>query len=185
MSVFFNVFRKPTVQSQGELYPTLHNVVPNYIHMIRQMNVWQNQDETPVLNVAAKAAHKVLFDYFKKSMTTRHASVALICDPRYKMEVLEFMFEAEGGVNSPWYKKGKLHFQNVYSDYSRRAALVRDWRRQEAENKAIDARERARGADSPEVEGEENWRTDPLHGFSEFMALRGRPAVTTLPNHWW
>ena len=34
MSVFFKVFSKPTVQSQAELYPTLYNVIPNYIYMI-------------------------------------------------------------------------------------------------------------------------------------------------------
>ena len=43
MSTFFKVFYKPTVKSQAELYGTLHNIIPNYIHMIRQINVWQNQ----------------------------------------------------------------------------------------------------------------------------------------------
>jgi len=139
MTIFFKVFSKPTVQSQAELYPTLHNVIPNYIHMIRQMNVWQNQETTPILQIAAKAAYTVLWDYFKKSMATRHSFISLICDPRYKMEVLEYLFDAEGGVRSSSYKKGKLHFQHVYSDYSRRAALIKNWYRTEAENKAADA----------------------------------------------
>ena len=55
------------------------------------------------------------------------------------MEVLEYLFDAEGGVRSSSYKKGKLHFQHVYSDYSRRAALIKNWYRTEAENKAADA----------------------------------------------
>jgi hypothetical protein len=78
--------------------------------MIRQMAVWQNQDKTPILKVAAKAAHKVLWDYFKKTMATRHTFVLLICDPRYKLEVLEFLFEAKGGIASALYRKGKSHF---------------------------------------------------------------------------
>ena len=101
------------------------------------MNVWQNQESTLILQIAAKAAYKVLWDYFKKSIVTRHGFVSLICDPRYKIEVLEFLFDAEGGVSSSSYKKGKLHFQHVYSDYSRRAALVKNWNRIEAENKAV------------------------------------------------
>ena len=75
------------------------------------------------------------------------------------MEILEFLFKAEGGIDSASYKKGKAHFQRVYSDYSRRAALIKDWHRQEAENKAIDAqeaRDRLRHTDSLEVEGKED-----------------------------
>ena len=72
-------------------------------------------------------------------MATRHSFISLICDPRYKMEVLEYLFDAEGGVRSSSYKKGKLHFQHVYSDYSRRAALIKNWYKTEAENKAADA----------------------------------------------
>jgi hypothetical protein len=113
-------------------------------------------------------------------MATRHSFISLICDPRYKIEVLEYLFDTEGGVRSSSYKKGKLHFQHVYSDYSRRAALIKNWYRTEAENKAADAqeaRDQDRDGDSLEDEGEEKWRTDPLHGFREFMAVKRRPAI--------
>ena len=144
------------------------------------MNVWQNQESTPILKIAAKAAYKVLWDYFKKSIAIRHRFVSLIYDPRYKIEVLEFLFDAEGGVSSSSYKKGKLYFQHVYSDYSRRAALVKNWNRIEAENKAANTQEaydRDYDGDSLEVEGEEDWRTNPLHGFGEFMAAKRRPTI--------
>jgi hypothetical protein len=39
MAVFFNIFRRPTVQSQADEYPTLHNTIPNYLHILRQLNV--------------------------------------------------------------------------------------------------------------------------------------------------
>jgi hypothetical protein len=55
------------------------------------------------------------------------------------MEVLEYLFNTKGGVRSSLYKKGKLYFQYVYSDYSRRAALIKNWYRTEAENKAANA----------------------------------------------
>lgn len=45
IAVFFDIFRRPTVQSQAEQYPTLHNAIPNYLYMIRQLNVWQNQNQ--------------------------------------------------------------------------------------------------------------------------------------------
>src|SRR3984885_4843791 len=63
MAVFFDIFRRPTMQSQAEKYPTLHDVIPNYLHMMRQLTVWQLQDDKKVLKAAAKAAHKVLKDY--------------------------------------------------------------------------------------------------------------------------
>ena len=72
-------------------------------------------------------------------MATRHSFISLICDPRYKIEVLEYLFNTEGGVRSSLYKKGKLYFQHVYSDYNRRAALIKNWYKTEAENKAADA----------------------------------------------
>ena len=39
MAKFFDLFRKPTIQSQAEQYPTLHNTIPNYLHIMRQLNV--------------------------------------------------------------------------------------------------------------------------------------------------
>jgi hypothetical protein len=34
MSVFFNIFRKPIIKSQADHYPILHNVIPDYLHMM-------------------------------------------------------------------------------------------------------------------------------------------------------
>ena len=96
----------------------------------------------------------MLWDYFKKSIAIRHSFIALICDPRYKIEVLEFLFDAEGGANSALYKKGKAHFQYVYSDYSRRVILIKNWERQEAID-AQEALDRNRDANSLDVEEEE------------------------------
>ena len=115
MAIFFDIFRRPTVQAQAELYPTLHNVIPNYLYMLRQLNVQKAQDEKPFLKAAAKAAHKILSKYYKKALTTRYSFVIIIYDPRYKLSVLAFMFNTEGGAESAAYKKGKAHFEHVYS----------------------------------------------------------------------
>jgi hypothetical protein len=168
MAIFFNIFRRPTVQAQAELYPTLHNIIPNYLHMLRQLNVQKAQDDKPLLKAAAKAAYKILSEYYKKALATRHSFVAIICDPRYKLSVLAFMFEAEGGAESVAYKKGKAHFEHVYSQYNRRAIGLAELERIRLENIAIDVRE-ARSV-SPEIEGEEDWRTNPLYGYMEYMA---------------
>ena len=45
MERFFNLFYKPTIASQAEKYPTLHNTIPDYIYLIRQLNIWKEQDE--------------------------------------------------------------------------------------------------------------------------------------------
>jgi hypothetical protein len=78
--------------------------------MIRQLNVWQLQDEQPVLKIVAKAAHEVLVEYYKKSIETRHSFVATICDPRYKLRLFSYLYAADGGSNSRQYKKAKAHF---------------------------------------------------------------------------
>jgi hypothetical protein len=41
MAVFFDIFRKPTIESQAEKYPTLYNAIPNYLHILRMLNVQQ------------------------------------------------------------------------------------------------------------------------------------------------
>jgi hypothetical protein len=154
MAVFFDIFRRPTVQSQAEKYPTLHNFIANYLYMLRQLNIWQIQDDQPSLKIAAKAAHKVLSEYYKKTLATRHSFVAIICDPRYKLSLLAFMFDAEGGIDAPLYKKGKAHFEHVYSQYNRRAIRLAELEQVRLESAAIDAQDSR--TPSPEVEGQES-----------------------------
>ena len=57
---------------------------------------------------------------YKEVMDTRHSAVTIICDPRYKLDLLDFIYTADGGINAPMYKKSKAHFQHVYSEYKRR-----------------------------------------------------------------
>jgi hypothetical protein len=175
LAIFFNIFRRPTVQSQAERYPTLHNTIPNYLHMIRMLNVWQLQDDKPFLKAAAIAGHTVLTKYYKKALTTRHSFVAIICDPRYKLEVLSYLFEADGGVNAVQYKRGKAHFEHVYSDYKRRANGLADLERRRLEDAARDAQDRQRSP-SPEEEGQEDWRNNPYHGYADHVARQRQHA---------
>ena len=110
MERFFNLFYKPTIASQAEKYPTLHNTIPDYIYLIRQLNIWKEQDEEKTLKEAAIAAHGVLSNYLKKALKTRHSAVALLCDPRYKLRVLGFLFDHDGGTDNSTYKLAKAHF---------------------------------------------------------------------------
>jgi hypothetical protein len=175
MAIFFNIFRKPTVELQAEKYPTLHNAIPNYLHIVRQLNVWQNQNETPILKVAAKASHKVMTDYYNRAMDTRHSSVAVICDPRYKLTLLEYLYQSDGGAQAPMYKKAKAHFQHVYNEYKRRAVGIREFERQEAENIAIEAQ--GNRSLTPEEDRQEEWRINAFHGFADHVATRPRQLV--------
>jgi hypothetical protein len=45
--------------------------------------------------------------YYKEAMDTRPSAVAIICDPRYKLDLLDFIYTADGGINAPMYKKSK------------------------------------------------------------------------------
>jgi hypothetical protein len=182
IAVFFDIFRRPTVQSQAEQYPTLHNAIPNYLHMIRQLNVWQNQNQQPILKTAAKAAHKVMAGYYKEAMDTRHSAVAIICDPRYKLDLLDFIYTADGGINAPMYKKSKAHFQHVYSEYKRRAVGITEFNRQEAENNAIDAQDSRSSTPEEEEDGQEDWRINPFYGFADHLAARPRQPVIDQGN---
>jgi hypothetical protein len=109
--------------------------MPNYT--VRQLNVWQLQDDKKVLKAAAKAAHKVLKDYYEKSIATYHSSVTTICDSRYKLQYFEFLYEAQGGANAIAVKKAKSHFEHVFSNYNRRAIGIKEYERQQAENVAF------------------------------------------------
>jgi hypothetical protein len=129
MAVFFDIFRRPTIQSQAEQYPTLHNVIPNYLYIIRQLNVWQLQDDKKVLKATAKAAHKVLKDYHEKLIATYYSSVTTIYNPRYKLQYFEFLYESQGGANAIAVKKAKSHFEHVFSDYNRRAIGIKEYER--------------------------------------------------------
>ena len=66
------------------------------------------------------------------------------------------------------YKKGKAHFEHVYSQYNRRAIGLAELECIQLENIAIDIREVC--SVSPEIEGEEDWRTNPFYGYMEYMA---------------
>ncbi|KAF8851610.1 hypothetical protein BDZ45DRAFT_766151 [Acephala macrosclerotiorum] len=115
IAIFFNIFRRPTIQTQTEKYPTLHNTILDYLHMLRQLRIFQAQDDKPFLQSAATAGYKVLEEYYKKSLATRHSFVALICDFRYKFNYVSYMYDNEGRVNATQYKKAKAHFEHVYN----------------------------------------------------------------------
>jgi hypothetical protein len=176
MGIFFNIFRKPMIKSQADHYPTLYNVVPDYLHMIHQLNTWQLQTAQPILQKAVIAAHAVLSDYFKKSLATRHSLIATLCDPRYKMKALAFFSQADGGFDSGLYKKGKAHLQYVYSTYSRRAVGVKEYHRKVAEDEAIDAIE----SRSLSPKGEDDWRTNPFNGYADFEVPDQQPMITAI-----
>jgi hypothetical protein len=162
MERFFDLFRKPTIASQAEKYETLHNTIPDYLHILRQLNVWKAQDDQLTLQAAAEASYDVIKGYLDKALKSRHSCVALLCDPRYKLKILGYLYDAEGGENSEVYRRAKAHFQSVFSAYKRRETSLAEWDRQQAENAAPER--------SPTPEHHEGWRLDPFHGFDEFVA---------------
>jgi hypothetical protein len=93
------------------------------------LNVWQLQDDKKVLKAIAKAAHKVLKEYYDKSMATYHSSITTICNPQYKLQYFEFLYEVQGGANATAVKKAKSYFEHVFSDYNRRAIRIKEYER--------------------------------------------------------
>ena len=87
-------------------------------------------------------------------MATRYSFVATICDPRYKLIGLVYLFKADRGVNSVYYKKAKVYFEHVYSQYSRRAVGLKEFDRLQAANAAIDVR--GSRSLSPKIEDRES-----------------------------
>lgn len=121
MAIFFNLFRRPTVESQAEKYPTLHNTIPNYLLIMRQLNIWKDQDDELTLQSAAFATSKVITQYYNTAIKSRHSFVAIICDPRFKLASIAYLFKADGGSQSSVYNLAKAHFFTTYSQYQRRA----------------------------------------------------------------
>jgi hypothetical protein len=135
--------------------------------MLRQLNIWKIQDDQLItLQSAAIAAHEVIDHYLKKALNSRHSCVAMLCDPRYKLNILRYLYAAEGGERSSVYTRAKAHFQSVFSSYQRRAIGLAEWDRQQAENVAIDTH----SSQSPTLEDRNAWRDDPFHGFHDFIA---------------
>jgi hypothetical protein len=92
-------------------------------------------------------------------MSTCHSFVTTIYDPCYRLKYYEYLFEAQGGANSTEYKQGKEHFEHVFNDYNKRAVGIKEYKRQQAKNVTIDAREvqeAAEGSPVLEVEGQED-----------------------------
>jgi hypothetical protein len=48
--------------------------------------------------------------YYKEVIDTRHSTIVIICNPRYKLDLLDFIYIANSRINAPIYKKSKVHF---------------------------------------------------------------------------
>ncbi len=121
------------------------------------------KDDKPFLQTAARAGYKILLEYYKTSLATRHFFVATICDPRYKMNLLTYIYDAEGGANSPKVKRGKAHFEHVYGQYRRRAVQIAVIERERAQEQLLTR-------PSNTIVDDNDWRNNPLHGYAEHVA---------------
>jgi hypothetical protein len=77
--------------------------------MLYQLNIWKIEDDQLTLQSAAIAAHEVIDRYLKKALNSRHSCVAMLCDPRYKLNILRYLYAAEGGERSSVYIRAKAH----------------------------------------------------------------------------
>jgi len=53
-------------------------------------------------------------DYYKEAISSYYLFVAIICNPRYKLKALDFLFDATRGTESTGYKRAKMHFYYTY-----------------------------------------------------------------------
>ena len=95
------------------------------------------------------------------------------------MEALAYLFDAKGGVDSAHYKVAKGRFQHTFSQYRKRAVGLAERERQRKEDEAIDTR--GSRSPTPEVDSQESWRTDPLHGWDEHLATL--PQASMAPSN--
>jgi hypothetical protein len=174
IETFFELFRRLTIESQAGSYLILHNTIPDYLFLIRQMKVHASDSTKPILQLASNAAWEILNDYFKKSMATRYLFIATIIDPRYKLAVFEHLFAAEGGVRSSLYKKGKAHFETIYSQFKSRSNSIRIFDKEES-------RFDSDGYLIETAEPIDDFQSNPYYGYDDFLStLPSRPA--TLQN---
>lgn len=74
--------------AQADEYPTLERTVPQYITILRELKSFFSPHYASELRSAAKAAYKVMREYYLiRTLTTQATCVATIVDPRYKDQI--------------------------------------------------------------------------------------------------
>ena len=91
----FMIFVKPTLQMQGETYPTLSAVIPWYMRMFSKLEAKMKDANTlATVSAACKAALEKLDEYHTSAanQTLSHSNVATILDPRMNVHAYDSMF---------------------------------------------------------------------------------------------
>ena len=129
------------------------------------------------MKIAATIVYKTIFDYYKKSIVTRLLAVVLICDLRYKLELLAYLYAVEGGITSDSYRMVQAHFEYVFSKYNNRAVDLREYARIEAENLAIDVAEAEGILLIDKERGQEGWRINSFDRYAIYQRLANLAAI--------
>ena len=165
ISQFFEVFARATEIAQGDKYPTLQRTVPEYITILRQLKAFCSPYYASELRSAAKAAYKVMHEYYQKTLTRRAACVATIIDPRYKDQIFTW-FEDSGGDSMRMYKKAIDRFKETYNRYRTRASEINTFERLNQEEETREKEER----------DPQDWR-DPFFEFEDKRAHAVKPEL--------
>ncbi|TEY36874.1 hypothetical protein BOTCAL_0540g00020 [Botryotinia calthae] len=135
---FFACFQLPTTKAQADCYPTLQNMIPKYILLVRKMSKMAKNNNHPTLQTASKAALRTLEEYYETNINTRHAWVALVLDPRYKFDFIKYLYKAEDVIESEAYQKATQHVKTAFAKYKDRSDKIRIFLEEKAREARID-----------------------------------------------
>ena len=144
---FFEIFKEAIVSSQANEYPTLHRTVLFYVLLLKKLKAFSTNTLHSTIQQATNTAYTYLEKYFKDTMTSRAPCVAAAIDPRFKLEVFQWLDKLHGlsaRTNQSLYNKAKAHFTTVYGRYRDRANDVKGYKEAEAEEQETDETPRAK-----------------------------------------
>src|ERR1700733_717925 len=96
--------------------------------MLRQLKSFFGPSIPSELRDASKAAYKVLYRYYQKSLTNHVACVITILDPRYKDQVFKYL-EDIGTDRLRVHKKAVERFKSTYNRYVSRQSKIDTYQR--------------------------------------------------------
>ena len=127
---FYALFRKPTIEAQADVYPTLYRTIPQLILLRRKLTAIVADDLKPLCKVAAAAAFKLIDDYFKKIMVVRGPAVAGVINPRLKLFYFQWALKDDSiASSSTTLNRIKQHFEKTFRAYKRRQRDIEEAKR--------------------------------------------------------